>query len=458
MKTNFINGTLSSSYSDESVLNADYKSILDNTTIIPVPMKGLIIETSNTLLNQPEQKSITDYMDEDEKENFLKGCIKDPNEEEPNTNFLGGKHGFYPAEGLDDETINSINKTTCLWGVIPKDMESFVEKLNSRNYLTPDTVREFLTEIEYENIPLMYNAARDVAEKKIGKGKAVSSTFQIGEGKLKRELSDISILFSGKNIDTNNDGFYKTTFGVGAAYLTNFKELPANEATEILVNHFKSLGYTDIQFDSGLLETFFYSSIYTSKKLGEEILKKSGIDGLNPVAKIEFKTSDYGLSSVNITPYLEFDILSGKMALPKKVVINLTEMLSLNHNAQLDEGITMKNLWSKKCEELFAVVKDSTLKMKEADSVEVKYVRFAIENILDYIGANSNFAGKDDIIDEFVEDYATDCTARDLYIYAFQVIMEWEKTNKSGALKAKEKLTRILLSKTWSKYDTVRSK
>ena len=158
-----------------------------------------------------------------------------------------------------------------------------------------------------------------------------------------------------------------------------------------------------------------------------------------------------------MTPYLEFEIEAGKFKAKRRIVMNLSDMVYLNHNAATDEEekVTMKSLWKERCEELFAVVKDTADRLMKADKVAIRYPKNAMDNLLTSIGASSNFAGKDEIIDEFLEEFGMDCTFRDLYIYAFSVILEWEKTNQTTSLRAKEKLTRVLLSKSWSKFDTL---
>ena len=451
LKTNFIDGELELVYNSKERLDEAYREIVDNTTLIPADKSTTLIDTSNVLTVRNIE--IGDLLEGESKDSYKK-LSDNPNYEEADYTYLVP---WKPWQSSDSEVCDYTNTHTCIAAIIPDNPVQVEEEFGEVNYLTKDRAIEIIKESGYVHLPLDKNAAQGFLSTKVGIGKSINSILEIPDGKLKRELSDITIALSGANIEHNDGGFFKVVYGQGAAYLTNYKDLHGDRATDMLLEHFRKLGYDDVGCTYGCLQKYYYTAVFESKKLGEEVLSKSKIDATNPVAKILFKTSDYGLSSLNMTPYLEMEIESGKFRAPRRVIMNLSDMVNLNHSAALneEESITMESLWSKKCEELFAVVKETADRLMNADKVAIRYPKNAMNNLLSSIGATANFSGKEEIIEEFVEDFGTDCTARDLYVYAFAAILVWEQTNQTATIRAKEKLTRVLVSNSWGKYDTI---
>lgn len=452
LKHSFVEGDLEFGFNSKETMDEAYRELVNNTVRVEAEKDITILDTSNVISER--NMEISDLLTGADKEAYDSEALKNPNFEATDYSYL---LPFTPMQGSDNEVCDFVNQHTCLSAIIVDKPEEVMQKFSEVNYLTKEKAVEIIEEAGYSHLPLDRNAVQGFLSTKIGTGKSLSSILDIPDGKLKRELTDISVALSGANIEHNDGGFFKSTYGLGAAYLTNYKDFYGDEASNLLVEHFKNLGYDDITFDGGYLQKYYYVATFSSAKLGEEVLTQSKIDGTNAVARIVFKTSDYGLSSLNMTPYLEFEIKAGKFKTNRRIVINLSDMVYLNHNAATDEEekVTMESLWKERCEELFAVVKDTADRLMNADKVKIRYPKNAMDNLLSNIGASSNFAGKDEIIDEFIEEFGMDCTFRDLYIYAFSVILEWEKTNQTTSLRAKEKLTRVLLSKSWSKFDTL---
>lgn len=451
LKQEFVRGSLNRAFNDKEAMDKIYNTIIDNTEVVESEKAYTIIDTSNVLASR--NLEIGDLLKGEEKERYDGEALTNPNYEATDYTYLVP---FSPRQNTSNFVCDYTNKTTCLSAIIPNNSAELAKEFAQINYLTKEKAVEAIKKVGYSHLPLDENAAQSFLSSKVGTGKSLNSILNIPNGKLKRELSDICIALSGANIESNDGGFFKVVYGQGVAYLTNYKDLHADKATNLLVEHFKKIGYDDITFNIGYLEKYYYISEFSSKKLGEEILSVSKIEGYNPKAIIVFKTSDYGLSSLNITPFFEFEIESGVMKTRRRVVINLSDVIYLNHNASIeDEKLSMEDLWLQKCASIFACAKETAEALNGSDKVTIKYPRNAIKNLLDSIGANTNFDGKEDIIDEFVNEFSTDCTARDLYIYAFSALMEWEKSNKTSSLKAKDRLTRVLLNKTWSKYDTI---
>lgn len=454
IRTNFIEERLETGFLDENMMNEAYEFIYNNTKRVSYPKQVAIIDTSNYV--NERNLSLADFFGEEEKEAYAKMSTS-PNEERPDTTFIMGE--YKPAEGTQKDVVDFVNSTICLSAVVPNSIEEAYERFSEINFLTVDDARKILEDVGFSHIPLGRNAAEGILSGAVGTGRSLSSIFDIPNGKLKREFSVISTALCGGNIDSNTTGELKVTFNKGSGYVSNFKELKATKAIEILKEHFNKLGYDDVKFEEGLLETYFLTSLYSSKKLGEEVLANTSIPGTNGIAKILFKTSDFGLSSLNVTPVLEFNISSGKMGADRIVKISLSETINLNHNASLneEEGETMVDLWKKKVEELFAIVKENSDKVKASDLIEMKFPTHALNNVLEHIGATSSFTAKDEILEEFFDSFSVDCTARDVFIYAFAIIGEWEKSNLLGAARAKEKLMRILISNNWSKFDVIKA-
>lgn len=444
MKKLFLKEELSIFYEDENSLKKDYKEIVGNTVRLPFPLSSLVLETSNTLLDVPEQISLDEYAEGSEVQDWENTKSNDPNIELPNTNFLCGENGLHVPSNVDSETVNLINTSTCLWGVIPKDIDGFNSTLKEINYLNPDKLKKILKTTEYTNLPLMENAAINVVDKKIGKGKSISSALRLKNGSLKREISDLSVVLSGGNIDSNKDGFFKVTFGVGSAYLTNFKDFYADEATDVLIDNLKSNGYNDITFVDGELETFTYFARYSSEKLGVELLKESGLDGFDPLAIIEFRTSDFGKSSINITPTLEFSQLTGVLGFPRRFRLTLSSMLALSHDSNTEEK-SLKTQWEEKCQEIYAVVKEATSALVKAETKKITNVSESLKKVKEFL----NIPYSQEILEleqEFLDFYGAGTDQRNLFVYVFQMLNAWSETNKVAALTAKEKLCRLLFN------------
>ena len=454
MKEKFIKNTLGMGFVDKEQMDESYLDIIRNTRKVNISKDIVIVDTSNVMTSR--NLELTDLLEGEAKEAYERDTAGEINYEQVDYTFLMPE--YKPIQGSDSDVCDYTNSTTCLSAIIPDDQDEAREKFAEINFLTTEKAVEILEESGYHHLPLDRNAASGLLASKVGNGKSINSILDIPDGRLKRELSVISTTLSGANVENNDGGFFKVVYGQGAAYLTNYKDLHGDVATNMLMKHFEELGYDDITFDSGYLEKYYYSAIFSSKKLGKAVLEETGIKGKNAVAKIYFKTSDYGLSSVNMTPTLQFDIGVGKMGALRRVEIVLSNMVNLNHSASVNEteGISMRTLWKDKCEEIFAVVKENSDKLGKADKIVINYPRNAMNNLLIAIGVTGKFPGKEEIVEEYMEDFEDDCTARDLYIYAFNVISEWEKTNTTSSLRAKERLVRVLLNNTWAKYDTAK--
>lgn len=452
LKNLFVTGNLERTFEEKTEMDKVANEILANTEILELAKDIAVVDTSNEVSSR--NLSIGDLLKGEAKEKYDASCT-DKNFEKEDTTFIMGK--YLPMDGVTVDVQDYTNSTGTMSLIVPHDQEKAREKMASINYMTLEEVKEIFEDVGYSHLPLDGNAVSGILQSKAGQGKSLSSILGIADGCLKREISTITTALSGGNVEHNDGGFVKIVFGQGAAYLTNFKDLHGPEATDMLVKHLEDLGYDDVIFVTGTLSKYFYSATFSSEKLGEEVLKEAGLEGTNPRAIMEFQTSDYGLSSLNLTPYLEFDIQVGPMRTLKKVLINLASMVLLNHNAATDEeeGITIKTLWSRKCEEVFAIIKDTSERLMESDKTVINYPENAMANLLNHVGANANFSGKEELLEEFSEECFDDCTARDLYVFANSILSSWETSNKAGALRAKDKLVRVLMNNGWKKLDII---
>lgn len=330
LRAGFINETLQVKTFSKKELDEMYQEVVKNTVVIPLSKEIAICDTSNVLTNPNE--NLLNLLPEEEKEKVTEGFT--PNYEAENVTFLMGD--YIPREGSLEDVSDRVNQTLCLSAIIPDNPAEVSKRFREINYLTAEDAVKILKDTGYSHLPLSKNAAQGLLNSKVGIGKSVNSILSIPDGKLKREFSSISVALSGGNIEHNNGGFFKSTYGLGAAYLTNYRDLYATDATKILEDSFHKAGFSDFHFTSGSLQNYLYRATFTSKKLGEALLKETGIFATNPLAIIVFQTSDYGLSSVNMTPYLQFDMTCGLMATDRTVTINISDMVKLAHDAKLD--------------------------------------------------------------------------------------------------------------------------
>lgn len=433
---------------DEEFLHSVYETILNETVKEEIPLKSFVLDTSNVLKDKKaEQLSLADLADEEDKEAWAK--YADPNEEKADTTFIAGNDGFKPGDTPDD-VIDATNLISNVWAIIPHDKDLAKSRMLKYNFLTPEIAMEIMNDIGYTHEPLSLNCVKDVVAKKIGQGRPTTSSYGIGNGRLKRELALQSVIFTGKNIQNDKDGFFKTVFGLKMAYLSDYKDLDAITATKLLKDHFKSLGYDDIQFNEGYIGNYTYSATYSSKKLGEALAKRIGLPAVKAEAIFVFETSDFGLSSLKITPILEATLESGLFKVQEDVRLQLAETISLAHIYD-----DMELSWKDKCGEVFATINNVSNLLNDADKVAVKYPVEALNNILKHIGQRSDFEGKEDILDQFKEDHLTDCTQRDLFVFASRIIGAWKRFNQAGATVAYEKLVRIVIAENIGKFDLI---
>ena len=450
VKKSFVEGTLQMHFSEKEKLDEGYRHIVDNTVRMPYPKDLVVIDTSNVLYAR--NMELSDFMEGEDKELLESGSV---NHVATDTTFLMDE--YVPAQGTPTELVDLINSTTTLSAVVVHDYEEARRRFSEIDFMTMDLAKEIIADIGFHHIPLGANAAGGILSTAVGVGRPINSVMNIGTGKLKREFTVMTTNFLGKNIDTQDNGELKVTFHKGAGYVSNFKDLYADEATELMVEAFQAEGYDDFAFTEGMLTTYGYEAVFTSEKLGGKTLVESNLDGSNAVAKIVFRTSDYGLSSLNMTPILEFSIKTGMMGAERRVSIALSDMVYLNHNASIDEenGVTMKTLWNKKIEELFSIVKETSERLSEADGITINYPGRAFENLLEHLGVPVSLPEREAIYEDFIEDFVMDSTARDLYVHLFVMINQWAKTNTVAALRAQERLNRILVSRSWKKFDVI---
>lgn len=442
IEESFIANELNVATNDKKHLFDVYNYLLENTTTRNFDIQGTALDTSEYDISKDYSR--VNLGDVEEAQTGIEDFIPVEND----SHIMGELH---LNATLPNSLIRHTRRNSATYAIVPDDFETsqlIANIMNSSDYLTVNASKEIFQRLGYENIPVSDNFLMDYSEKKLGASGQQRNVADSNPGKLKKEICDLSHIYNGHVFNIEKEVLFKATFNrLEACLSSNYINYSAVDACNIIEEVYNNLGYNDIRFDAGVVDNYTFTAIYESESLGKEMLEEIGITDSEGVARIIFKTSDYGKSSVKMYPYL---IVKPYNESEKKFL--LSSPLKIDHDSNLDG-----EAWEEKVSESYAAASDCVDALIKAETIKFKHPIFAFNNLCDVIGIHKQFEGKDEIVEEYELNHARSCDARTMFVYLNDLIdaMEDDDRSLNSIIAARENLARMLVTQNWTKYDHV---